>query len=172
MPTPSDLIQLAVNSGKEIDRLYPGLRQQDADAWMAKVAYLGFLSDRRIGRKSRGPGARVSPDTVGIKVQEPNSNDSPFYAVSIIRDNPGINEWRLNEKGVPTPEDHGLISGQLWIAPEIVDIGEPPVNPPNPEPGNSELAKLVFDLAAQVGVASNALYEVQKKLYAMGQLLK
>lgn len=118
MATPIELINIAVHAGGVIDARFPGLRSSDNEAWMAKVAYLSSISDARIGRKARSFGARVSPDTVGIKEHVNNSDNAPFYAVSIIRDNPPTNEWRN------PPLDYGLISGQLWIKADPVDIGE------------------------------------------------
>lgn len=126
--TPVDLIASAVECGRVIDNRFPGLREENSDAWMAKVCWLAYSRNSRFGRKSRGPGARVSPDTVGIKRNAESGASDPFYAVSIIRDNPPTNEWRQE------PLDHGLISGQLWVEPSMVDIGGGPViSPPQNE---------------------------------------
>lgn len=140
--TPKSLIDIAVQSGLQIDKLYPGLRERDADAWMAKVTYLASLTDARIGRKSRGPGARVSPDTIGIKTSLDSADTDPFYCVSIIRDNPPVNEWRVQ------PLDYGLVSGQLWIKPHPVEI-TPIQNPPQP-PTSSSLEQRVAAIEAWI----------------------
>lgn len=102
--TPDYIVKLMVESGKKADELKPGLRQQNADAWMQLAAGLGNSKDSHIGRKARSVGARISPDTMAYK------SGSEFYAVSIIRDDPDNgNPWRSN------PEDHGLVSGQHFV---------------------------------------------------------
>ena len=124
--TPSEIVKIMQDSGREIDSRFPGLRSSNVESWMAKAAYLASISNAGIGRKSRGPGARVSPDTMGYS---PDGNTSNFYAVSIIRDNPPVNEWRN------PPLDYGMIYGQLWTKAEKVDIGEtPPIPGPEPPP--------------------------------------
>lgn len=150
MSTPAHLIQLAVNSGREIDRLFPGLREKDNEQWMQKVVYLASLADPSAGRKARSAGARLSPDTLGFKTND----QGHFYAVSIIRDNPPINEWRN------TPLDYGLVTDQYWEKQEPVDIGGV-VQPPPPD---NELKKLVLDIAQQCAVIADAVYAIQKKL--------
>lgn len=124
MSTPVHIIEIMTNAGREIDLRFPGLRSSNVEGWAAKTAYLASLSNPAIGRKSRGPGARVSPDTFGYS---PDGNTKDFFAVSIIRDNPPVNEWRSPAL------DYGKITGQLWIKAEPVDVGgeiepEPPVS--------------------------------------------
>lgn len=130
MSTPKHFIDLIVDSGQEIDRRFPGLRESYVEEWMAKVCYLASLTDVRTGRKARDASARVSPDTAGFKEESTNSDTAPFYAVSIIRDDQDNgNPWRAK------PIDHGLVSGQLWILPKPVDLGE---GEGPPEPSDTE----------------------------------
>lgn len=64
MATPQRIIDDMVWGGQQADALHPGLRQANADAWMAHAASYAASRDPLIGRKSRAPGARVSPDTM------------------------------------------------------------------------------------------------------------
>jgi len=139
--TPSHLVDIAVRAGRTIDDRYPGLRERDGETWMAKVVAVASQDPDdgwRFGRKSNhGPSLAVSPDTVGIKPDgwagEPGRR-SPFFAVSIIRHNPPVNEWRN------PPLDYGLLDpGQYWIPPnphvETSPGGQTP-GPSNPGPTN------------------------------------
>jgi hypothetical protein len=132
--TPSILIDLCAGAGREIDRRFPGLREQDHYAWLRKVVWLlkttGEAQNNpyHFGLKSaHGPNQAISGDTIGIlspgSIAETGRRD--FYAVSIIRHNPPTNEWRI-----PLPLDYGMVSGQWWIEPTQEDLGE---NPPVPE---------------------------------------
>jgi hypothetical protein len=119
--TPSILIDLCAGAGREIDRRFPGLREQDHYAWLRKVVWLlkttGEAQNNpyHFGLKSaHGPNQAISGDTIGIlspgSIAETGRRD--FYAVSIIRHNPPTNEWRI-----PLPLDYGMVSGQWWIEP-------------------------------------------------------
>jgi hypothetical protein len=165
MSTPNHLIAIAVESGRTIDQRFPGLREQNVDAWMTKVAYLASKRDPRFGRKSaHGIGIAVSADTLGI-LPEPggDSGRRPFYAVSIIRHNPPINEWRGQA------HDYGLIEGQFWIAPQPVDIGEqaPAPTPDDPPPPATPEP---VDLAPLVGMIV-ALAEAIARLEARDEVI-
>ncbi len=148
--TPQAFIALIVNAGRTIDRRFPGLRERDGHGWAKKVAYLAHLSDPRVGGKGRNAG-HLSIDTFGY-AQSPQSASGPvpFFGVSIIRENPPINEWRAQ------PHDYGLIAdGQWWIKPEPVDVGggsgQQPQNPQNPQtPPSADLVALVLDLRKRV----------------------
>lgn len=128
MATPQSLIDAMVWGGQEADRLHPGLRQQNSEAWMAHAASYAASRDPRIGRKSRAPGARVSPDTMAYEVSAQS-----MYCVSIIRDNPPTNEWRN------PPLDYGVVTGQHFVpvTPVDPDGGSPP-DPPTPPPTDLE----------------------------------
>jgi len=130
--TPQALVDLIVLCGKTIDSRYRGLRESDGEEWASKVAALGHSIDTRFGRKSaHGVNGKKSIDTFAIRLEEGGSGKTPFYGVSIIRDNPPINEWRA------TPHDYGMIDSQFWILPEKVEFGGP-IEDSGEEEENSE----------------------------------
>ena len=129
--TPIIMLNILVNAGRTIDRRFPGLRESDHHTWMRKVAYFAHLRSPRIGLKSaHGTEVAISGDTAGILPDgaEIRTGQQPFFAVSIIRDNPPVNEWRSQ------PLDYGLVEGQYWIIPDAVDIGAETEPEPKPEP--------------------------------------
>lgn len=122
MKTPQALIDLLIDSGREIDKRYPGLRQASIEAWRDKTAYLGFTRDSRIGKK-RNPSGRISPNAFGLKL-----SDGSLTAVDIVRDNPGVNEWR-GEPEIYEDVQHD----QQWIQPEPVEIDPGTQQPDDPK---------------------------------------
>jgi hypothetical protein len=139
MGTPRDLVDLMVRAGQRADETHPGLRARDADAWMQIAAGYACWGDRTLGRKARAPGARISPDTLAAE-----TSGGAFYAVSIIRDDPDHgNPWR------PSPEDHGLVTGQHFIRVPALDPGPWGIDPfPPPPPDLAALERRVAALEA------------------------
>jgi hypothetical protein len=138
MQTPAHLIEAMVWGGQQADRHHPGLRQSDSDAWMQHAASYAASRYGSIGRKARAPGARVSPDTMASTL-----GASGMYCVSIIRDNPPVNEWR------DTPLDYGIITGQTFV-PVMPQTPGGTVPPPVEPPPASDLEARVAKLEARV----------------------
>lgn len=135
MDTPSQIIDLMVTCGRTADATYPGLRERNSDAWMEIAAGYACGQNPNLGRKARAAGARVSPDTMACRA------GGGFYAVSIIRDNPPVNEWR------EAPRDYGLITDQYFVAVPPLDLPGT-VEPPPVEPPTTTLEARVSELEA------------------------
>jgi hypothetical protein len=131
MATPQRIIDDMVWGGQQADARHPGLRQHNADAWMQYAASYAASRDPLIGQKSRAPGARVSPDTMAYDL-----GTAGMCCVSIIRDNPPVNEWRS------PPLDYGVVTGQHFIAvTPVTPEGATPI-PTDPPPATDLEARV------------------------------
>ena len=115
---------------KDVEKAYPGLRMSNRWEWNHKVAYIGYLRNKRIFQKRAGSGP-VSEDTIGITNESINGVggqeiNATFEAVDLVSGSTGAIQWL----------SYGLVN-QTLVVPTVADIsliGNTPTPTPVPVP--------------------------------------
>ncbi|HAM41649.1 MAG TPA: hypothetical protein DCP69_10020 [Candidatus Omnitrophica bacterium] len=157
--------QLLRDAIVRVESLRPGLRAVDANGFLDRVVYLCRLRDPAFGRK-RNPSGRISVDTLGVLI--PQSQPPHFEAISIMRDNPSVNELRVTWLHyVPGPVSDGEHVGpdQEWIEARTVytdvqwqDATEPPEPTPTPTPTPD-------DALARIEAKQDAIFTLLQRVF-------
>lgn len=145
---------------KSVENAYPGLRFSNRSEWTNKIAYICYLKDKTVGRKST-IGGPISDDTIGISVNPitgtfgQHFNNIPFEGVDLVNGNSGDIQWL----------SYGMINNQTFIIPFVSDVSAVGSQPP-PAVGVIDKATAYARL-----LEINAFYESQLGLKRPGGMV-
>jgi hypothetical protein len=142
------IVVMIKDCAHKIDQRFPFLRNDDLESYTAKVAWMAHSINSNVGRKKSAPNNPLSKSTLGVL--EGNN----FVPVDFVRDesNAPQSEWWEKNNRNPirvNPIVHPLVSNQIWVRPEEVEIETKNGNPTEEEEPQETFSML---LAKTIGI--------------------